>query len=314
MAISLPPAAHAADIYVRPAHGKGLSQAQSQQVTDMVKNSVRGMPEHNLVLSEAVADFILDPAILTNKYKQRVIRLRALQGQSVIATSEQVLPRHRLREDALADATRSTLDVIPQPSLEGIGTISGATSRPAPSEQNNSSLSEPPATPSLTRGGETIGTVPRIARITPPANHFTVGFGPTIPIGLNSGNLMYGINAGYGVDYTDRIGGKVFGNFNFGSGSDTSRLIDLGVGANLYFPEVRTRGTRPYITGDIGYGSARRNVTESTKDSLIAGAGAGFQFSAQAMNLEVMMHYAAMTADLEGSVPSILQLQLAVNF
>jgi hypothetical protein len=125
---------------------------------------------------------------------------------------------------------------------------------------------------------------------------------------------MYGINGAYTSDLSERIGARLFGSLNFGAENDASRFFDFGAGMNVYIPEARMTNARPYLTADVGIGSARRRAPEATKDAVTAGVGAGFQFAAQELNMDVILHYTQMTASLEGNIPSILALQLAVNF
>lgn len=163
-----------------------------------------------------------------------------------------------------------------------------------------------------TFGGESRGAAPRIA--SQRNGYFTLGVGPSFPAGLNSNTVMYGINGAYTSDLSERIGARLFGSLNFGAETDASRFFDFGAGMNVYIPEARMTNARPYLTADVGIGSARRRAPEVTKDAVTAGVGAGFQFAAQELNMDVVLHYTQMTASLEGNIPSILALQLAVNF
>jgi hypothetical protein len=131
---------------------------------------------------------------------------------------------------------------------------------------------------------------------------------------MNSDQLMYNINAAYDMDFNQMVTGKVFGDFNLPTGSDTSRFINLGLGAEVYANDYTIAKGLPYLTGDLGYAFTQRNVTEEQTDGLALGAGAGFKFQASQTNLDVNLHYSILTAQVQGNNPSVFGVRLAVNF
>jgi hypothetical protein len=220
-----------------------------------------------------------------------------------------------------------------EPSVDhGTGSVSGSTggvspngaatdshqqrslSRGARGTQDTTSQSAT-TTDESTMGGETRGAAPQPSTgLANRAGYFTLGAGPAVSVGLNSDNVLYGLTAGYNVDFNERIGGKVFGNLDMGSGSDSSRMINIGAGANLYFPEAAIARGRPYLTADVGYGNARRNKTDDLADGVAIGAGGGFQFAAQNLNMDLLLRYQILTSQIRDNTPSILGINLAVNF
>lgn len=161
-------------------------------------------------------------------------------------------------------------------------------------------------------GGEVRAPSPRIMDPNRPG-YFELGIGPGFGMGLDTDRVMYDINASYNRNFSDRLTGKIIGDFNLGSSSDSARFIDLGVGVDAYLQEVQMSYGIPYLSADLGYGFVRNN-NDRTQDAPAVGVGTGFRFAAEAINFDVNLHYEFLTAQLDSTTPSILGIRAAMNF
>jgi hypothetical protein len=143
--------------------------------------------------------------------------------------------------------------------------------------------------------------------------YFQVGVGPSFALGLDSDAVMYNVVGAYNRNISDRLTGKIFGDFNLGTGADAAQFINVGLGTDIYLQEVRMDYGVPYLMADVGYGFVRDEDTQ-TQDAAVIGAGAGFKMAAEALNFDLNVHYSLLTAQLDGKTPSILGLRAAVNF
>ena len=170
---------------------------------------------------------------------------------------------------------------------------------------------EIPAEPAVA-GGDIRSPSPRIMDPDRPG-YFQLNVGPSFALGLESDTVMYDIVGAYNYNLSDRITAKLMGDFNLGTGSDAARLINLAVGADIFMNEVRMSYGIPYLTADIGYAMAR-NQDDKTLDAPSLGAGAGFKLAAEALNVDINLHYSIMTDQLEGRTPSVLGLRAGLAF
>ena len=162
------------------------------------------------------------------------------------------------------------------------------------------------------RGGDLRAPSPVIVNWDRPG-YFQVGVGPSFASGFDSNQAMYDLNLGYNYNFSNIFTGKAMTDFNFGSASSASRLVNLSLGIDAYFAELNSVLGIPYVGVDAGYGFAR-NDKEQTQDAATVGAGAGFKFMVEAVNLDVSLHYAVMTAPINGITPTVLALRLATSF
>jgi hypothetical protein len=161
-------------------------------------------------------------------------------------------------------------------------------------------------------GGESRAISPRHSLLGGPG-YFTAGAGAGFAAGLNSDTAMYNVDAGYNVDVTPEFTARGFADLNLGTGANGARFIDLGVGGNYYAEQLQTKVGRPYVTGDLGFAFAR-DADNRTLDGFAVGAGAGFQFEMNNVNLDLNAHYTVLTSLLRNANPQIIGVRLAVNF
>ena len=76
--------------------------------------------------------------------------------------------------------------------------------------------------------------------------------------------LLSDINVGYNYNVNERVTTKASGDFNLGLGGNAGQFINLSGGAE-YYPVTNQKFTRtkPYVTGDAGYGFARNGQTHA---------------------------------------------------
>lgn len=303
--------AWSADVYVRDAEGQNLSESEIQRVTDSVKQAVTSLPEHSLSGSEDQADFVLAPSIV-NRGDQMVLRVEKQQDGNIVSVSEEIISSVDESADQAGQLAQTTAeeDSFMSGDMSDMESDRGPASAADEPAADTDMMSEPSAQQAT--GGETRARSPRIAR-GDNVGYFTIGAGPGFAVGLDTDNLMYNVLGQYSVEFNPTLTGKVFGDFYFGSGTDNSNFINLGVGAD-YYPGVRqVAGARPYITGDVGFGTTR-NEAENTENALSLGAGGGFRFIAERMTIDTSLHYTILTAELDDDTPQVLALRVALNF
>lgn len=315
--------AFAADIFVREAHGVGLSRQQSEEITQMVEKAIEEMPEHRLVASEDLADFILEPSI-TMRDDALALRVDKWQNNEIVASSIEPLPEARLNQDHVRSATENVLIAEAMETDESVsGAPTGDESRegwgnsPTQRSPDRGSVSRSPdsfaASDSPMGAGDVRAPSPLFAR-PDRRGAFQIGAGPAFSTGMESDQMMYNLNAAYVMPFGDLFSAKAFGDFNLSAGSDPHRFLNFGIGAELYPMGATTMGRgRPYVAGDIGY-ALTRNKNDVTQDAPAVGVGGGYRFLTQQLNMDVNLHYTMLTAKLEDKYPAVLGLRAAVNF
>jgi hypothetical protein len=127
-------------------------------------------------------------------------------------------------------------------------------------------------------------------------------------------NIMYSLAGGYVVDLNPRFAGKIVGEADIGSGRDDARLIDIALGGDFHLLEAEIGGARPYLTADLGVGSARTQASDSHV-GLTAGGGLGMTFaSAGQSSFDILVHYKVMASAIAGANPSVLGVRGSVSF
>ena len=354
LALFAAPRVSAADFFVAPAEGVKLSGDQADRITRMVRQSVRNMPEHNLVESDEEADFVLYPSII-QRDSGNYLRIEKKKDSELISVSEQSFDMDMRGENAqnvtqVAIQTDSFVAAsdLQSPAMAGRrpaesdrvfndgGTVSGTTSSAGEAAANMSgavggnmnsgavdsrsfhdmnAIDSEPMTP-----GPQLNTAdlrapsPRIADGKVPG-FFQVGFGPSLAMGLDSDNLLSDINVGYNYNLNERVTTKASGDFNLGLGGNAGQFINLSGGAE-YYPVTNQKFTRtkPYITGDAGYGFARNGETHAAGSGVTVGGGAGFKFTSEQLNWDINAHYTLLTNTIEGQNPSVVGVRAALNF
>jgi hypothetical protein len=337
----------ASDVFVRPARGPGLSTEQRELVTDLVKRAVRRMPEHMLVQSEAMADFVLEPTLLSRNGKL-VLRVEKYRDGELLAQSEDsvrsvstsgtkayAITENAMSNDKIAIAEKADIDGrSPQDasSREAEASVSGASSSgqddlgALPSDVR--SQLPPSATDTSDAMTKTTSSVSNVTsdsssgdlRAASPifqrpdtSGFFQLGVGPAITSGIGSNNVLFDINGSYNAPINELVIGKAFGDFNLADSASPQHFIELGLGAEFYPWRQALLGGTPYLDGDIGYAFARDNL-ERSQSALAVGGGAGFKFAASDLILDLSVHYSVLTTQLLSNNPSVLDLRAAINF
>ena len=143
--------------------------------------------------------------------------------------------------------------------------------------------------------------------------YFTTAVGAGFSGGLATDNTMLNLTAGYNIDYTAEVTGKAFADLNLGMGSDSARFIDVALGANYFPMQIQMNQIKPYLGADAGVGFVRNNASKAA-DSLVLGAGAGFQLLTQQTNIDVSLRYEFLTEQINGNNPEVLGLKVGMNY
>lgn len=333
----------AANVFVRSATVSASEQDRRDDLTQIVRDSVKLSPGDYLVSSESRADAVLQ-SILMGSEGSYALRIDRLEDDEVVSSTERSVGDWRDIADIAHQATLSALEtderaddrnvaeVWPafppeaRPSMnEPEGALSGGDVDPdAPYAARDSDASSSTTSGATMSGdasssteelaGESRGFRPvETSRRSP--GYWTVGLGPGFGVGMESGNIMYSVAGGYVWELAQRISGKAVLEANLGSGSDNAQLIDLSAGADAYLTQDPVVGSaRPYVTADVGFGTARNQRSE-TQAGVTAGAGTGLRFAAtDATNMDVLLHYKLLTSTLAGANPSVLGIRAAFNF
>ena len=361
MAVGAP--AFAANVFVKNANVSSAQQAHRDELTQMVRDSVKLSPGQSLVWSESQADVVLQPTLMggDGSFSLRVDRLR---NGEVVQSTERTAGDWREVPDISRQATMSVIagsdegyrnaqaqnlapSEYPQRSAPSTNRqdrsiaapYAAAQSRTAPtgtdsvatppddSTNANAPQAQTPAPPpppaaepapaptsEASTAGENRSSNP-IEKLRKSPGHWIVGLGPGFGIGMNANNIMYSANGGYGWDLSQRYALKVIGEADFGSGSDNARMIDLAVGGDVILGANKfAAGGKPYVTADLGLGNARNQTNDQT-NGVTAGVGAGLRYAmSDERNLDVLLHYKAMTSTIDNANPSVLGIRAAFNF
>ena len=323
--------AHAADIFVRPARGLEITQAQQAEVTDLVKRAVRNMPEHHLVENENAAEFALQPSIVVRNDRQ-LLRVEKVKNGEILAMSEEAinsvnasndramavtetaLQAEPTAADALSPA-RSSDDEMAMNDLRGERGALGqhaSTSRPYAPARERDSVSGTTTSMDDAQSNEVRGPSPILSRHDYPG-YFQLGVGPAFGAGLDTNGVMTDVLAAYDYDLNFQTALRGGLDMSFAQASDTAHFIEALVGADFYQGQNLTTFGKPYIGADLGYAFARDNQSRNA-DGIAVGAGAGFKFAASQLNMDVNLHYSLLTAQLQNTNPSVFGIKLAVNF
>lgn len=313
----------AADVFVRDTKGSELSKDKANQITNSVKQAVQNTDEHSLASSEDVADFVLQPS-LVSRQDQEILRIEKIQDGDTISMIEEALPSANMNESAntlaqaaLQDESMPSRGVASTEAESQRAEQEQQASRAQSQERERDIASEEEAATSQQSGMATGGESRAAAGAhLPPGErggYFTVGVGPSFAVGLESDSVMYNVIGAYNMDFNRRLTGKIIADLNFGSGTDSSRFTSIGVGANIYPYMEQVAGGRPYVGGSLSFGSVQ-NDAGNTEEGVAIGAGAGFQFSTQELNLDANLQYTLLTSEIDDDIPSVLGVRLAVNF
>ena len=333
-AFTLSSSAFASVIFVKEARGQ-LTRAQRVEVTSLIQNSVRKMPEHTLVRNQGQADYVLQPSVV-KRGDELILRVEKIRNGELLSMSEETINTvnaSRTRAMAVVETALQDSNYGKAYGTDDDGSTSSAMSESA-SEQdvrsNNNIVEVAPArdnastyqttgTDSTARSpgadasvGELTSASPRM-KSEDRAGQVQLGVGPSFAINMKDDALMYDLLAAYAIDFNDNVVGKIFGDFNLGTGSSTTRFINLGVAAE-YYPtrELLTFG-KPYLGADLGFAFAR-DALNRTGDAPAAGLAAGFKFQAAQMNWDVNAHYDLLLTQIADETPSVFGLRVALGF
>lgn len=140
--------------------------------------------------------------------------------------------------------------------------------------------------------------------------------GPSLTLGLESDNVLYGVSGGYTFNLTPALGARVFADANIGSGDDSAQFLALGAAAKLGMGDVIGQQTsRAYLLGDVALASARNADTDNSETGVAVGAGVGYNFlRTQRTDIDLLLRYSLMLSEIDDKLPSLLTARVGVNF
>lgn len=160
--------------------------------------------------------------------------------------------------------------------------------------------------------GEIVAEPPRIMDPDQP-EYFQFGAGPGFGLNLDSDKALFNANVAYNRNFSERITGKVIGDFNIGTADEVARFLNFALGTDIYLREVSGDYGTPYAALDLGYAFVRDGDSQ-TKDGAAIGGGLGFKFALAQINMDLNLHYTLLTAQIDGDNPSVFATRLAFTF
>ncbi len=338
--------AGAADIYVRNAKvGQELSDSDARKTTEAIRDIVSNSSDHTLAKTQAGADFALFP-VLQKSGDQYVLRIEKLQNGRIVSTTQtrldslenirtvarpivdDAITSQASNDSSMGSRSSATNDLnntvgneqmhhgmAPSARVDRRGLLTDRTpvSRKADTTRS-AATQEAPTIENAPSAGTSSGIAPARPRIMGQEGHWNLAAGPELGVNLGTNNVLYGLNAGYVVPFTQRFDGKVFGEAALGSGSDVARVFNVGIGTNIGFgTSVVTKG-KPYIDADLGYAWVRDN-SDTSNNGVSLGTGVGYQFAAtNSTDLDVLLRYDFVSATVANSNPSVIGARLGINF
>jgi hypothetical protein len=313
LAVALSAPVLAENVFVREASvGKKTSAFRdvlTKSVRDTVRDAVRTRPSDQMVATEEAADVVLVPRLrgTEGNYTFRIERHdRGVPVASVeveAGSPDELAPVSSRATSAILNG-----DEPAQPMASSAEPQTSGSSGSRDSIEGGGSRSGSSLTASEARRRPAIAGLFGNGR-------FTFGLGPSFGSGMNADNIMYGGAAGYVWDLTPRFAAKVIGEADIGSGRDNGRFLDLAAGGDFYLDDARfIESTRPYVTADVGVGSARNQASDS-QIGIVAGVGAGLRIASSfAQTMDIGVNYKLLTTTVAGANPSVLGLRASVNF
>ena len=163
-------------------------------------------------------------------------------------------------------------------------------------------------------GGESRAFTP-IKDLEQAPGHATFGVGPGFGGGMNSDAVMYSLAGGYVWDFDRHFSAKAIAEADLGSGRDVARMLDVAVGADAYLTQDDFLNVaKPYVTADVGIGSARNNNNDANT-GVTVGGGAGLRFSSKMrQHMDLQAHFKLLTAQVASTNPSVFGVRASINF
>jgi hypothetical protein len=319
--------ARAADIFVREARGN-LTRRQATEVTTLVKNAVRNMSEHTLVRSPSEADFTLQPSVV-QRGDELVLRVEKQRNGEILAMSEETINSVNASSSRAMAVTETALSDVnygrayatdDDGARDGTSSAQSVSASDADGEQGaidvSSSRKATAAAAPRVSGDQSVGELTAASpRMLDPdrIGQIQLGVGPSFGINMKDDALMYDLMAAYAVDFNENFVGKLFGDFNFATGSSQTRFINLGLAGEFYpSRELLTFG-KPYIGADLGYAFTRDGLG-NTGDGASAGLTTGFKFQASQLNWDIAANYTVLLERVADATPQVFGIRVALGF
>lgn len=272
--------AQAAQVYVAPATGSGVSPSDLETATGLIESAVPDVSSNMVINDQDKADFILQPRLirLGTAY---ILSLQKIQNNEVVFSSE------------LKAAHIEELDKVSERLTRSVLTGERAKDNPRVGE--------------ITDEEATQGTQRRPVRV-----EKYIGFGGTTLGNLNSNGIGYSIGLGYGWD-VNRALLKIIGEGDF---NGSAFFASAGIGADYFFTMT---DVAPYISADFGAGAAKVDAgsvfSGQTIGGFVAGGGAGLRLlRTSAVNMDVGFHADFLLRNNNYGIPQALSLRVGIYF
>lgn len=272
--------AFAAQVYVEPATGTGVTDSDLAAATSLIQSSVPEVSSHTVVNQPSGADIVLRPKLLRlgNAY---ILSLAKVEGGQQVSSSQ--LKAKEIDElDKVAERlTRSVL----------VG--EKAAENPRVGEITNQEASD--------------GTQRRPVR-----KQVYLGFGGSNFGNLNATGWGYSFGAAYTWD-TNRVRIKLLGE---GDVNGAAFFTSGGIGASYF---LTTTDVAPYVGGDFGAGAAKIDGGGVFSGSVVGGFVIGLAAGAEllrtsSINLDLGFRAGFLLHANQYGTPEVLSLRLGLYF
>ena len=230
-----------AQIFVDPAKGANVPQADLDATTTLVQSAVQQIGNYDLANNVSDAEFTLRPELL-RLGKSYILKISKVKSNTVISTGQ-------LKAENIEELDKVALRVT-----QSILKDRNASDDAQVGEMTNQESLE--------------GTQRR------PVRHLTyLGFGGSMFENLNSSSLGYSLGFGKGWD-SNKMLIKIMGNL---SGVSNAGFISATIGLDYF---LSMHDLAPYLGGNFGYGAAKTIGSffdASARGGFVVAPEAGFQ-------------------------------------
>jgi hypothetical protein len=272
--------AQAAQVYVAPATGSGVSPSDLATTTELIQSAVPDVSSNTITNDQDKADLILQP---------RVIRL----GEAYILSLTKIRNGETVYSSELKAAHIEELDKVSERLTRSVLAGERAKDSPRVGEITDEEAHQ--------------GTQRRPVR-----TEKYIGFGGNSLGNLNSTGVGYSLALAYGWDVNSAML-KIMGEGDFNS---SAFFTTVGIGGDYF---LSMSDVAPYVSADFGGGLAKLNAgsefSGQTIGGFVAGGGAGVRLlRTSAVNLDLGFHADFLLRNNNYGMPQALSLRLGIYF
>jgi hypothetical protein len=273
-------AAQAAQVYVAPATGSGVSPSDLETTTELIQTAVPDVSSNTITNDQDKADLILQP---------RVVRL----GEAYILSLSKIQNGETVYSSELKAAHIEELDKVSERLTRSVLAGERAKSNPRVGEITDEEAKQ--------------GTQRRPVRT---ENY--IGFGGTTLGNLNTNGTGYSIGLAHGWDVNSAVL-KIMGEGDF---NGSAFFASAGIGADYF---LSMSDVAPYLSADFGGGVAKVDAgsefSGQTIGGFVVGGGAGVRLlRTSAVNLDIGFHADFLLRNNNYGLPQALSLRVGIYF